>query len=201
MKAKQRFLDGMRGLALRVPGRITGAVLLAAAGFMAVAGTAQARMARQNPFGNVAPVTEAELAQLRGGFATGGDAIVRFGFDFSGSVNDQSFSFPTLTLAVYSSGAAQLFDLNGNPLNGTGITNLVSNTGAGLDVSTLKPIIGTGFTGVFNLIQNSVDLARIQTVNTVTIDLLNNTLNLGMVSLQQANLSDALSLPTIAGLR
>ena len=161
--------------------------LLAAAGLLIAHGATAAVLndgpggfAGDNPFANLETVSDAELAEMRGGFNAGG-LNISFGIDVLSMIDG-------VPVIAYSFTDA---DLPGSPVVPGGLEHIVANHGLQnfIRVGPGNEIISSfsGFEGILTVIQNTLDNTLIQHFSIVTIDISN--FNPALYQLQNSNLS------------
>jgi hypothetical protein len=147
--------------------------LLAAAGLVIAHGATAAVLnsdpggfGGDNPFANFDTVSDAELAEMRGGFNAGG-LNISFGVDVLTMIDG-------VPVIAYSFTDA---NLPGAPVVPGGLQHIVANYGLQniIRVGPGNEIISSfsGFEGVLTVIQNTLDNTLIQHLSTITIDINN----------------------------
>lgn len=119
-----------------------------------------------NPFANFDTVSDAELAEMRGGFNAGG-LNISFGVDVLTMIDG-------VPVIAYSFTDA---NLPGAPVVPGGLQHIIANHGLQnfIQVGPGNEIISSfsGFEGMLTVIQNTLDNTLIQHLSTITIDINN----------------------------
>jgi hypothetical protein len=133
-----------------------------------------------NPFAQMATVSDTDLADMRGGFIAGG-LNISFGVDVLSLVNGTPIIQYSFTDA----------NLPGAPGVPDGLQHIVSNNGLQnvIQVGNGNRIIDSfsGFEGMLTVIQNTLDNTVIQHFSTITIDI--SAANPAIAQMQNLNLS------------
>ncbi len=143
-----------------------GALLIAHEATATVLNGGVAGFADDNPFANMATVSDADLNDMRGGFIAGG-LNISFGIDVLSMVNGTPVIQYSFTDA----------NLPGAPIVPGGLQHIIANSGLQnvIQVGEGNQIINSfaGFEGMLTVIQNTLDNTVIQHLSTITIDISN----------------------------
>ncbi len=139
----------------------TAVILLAGAGM-----SLPAQAAALTSFENLTPVSETELAEMRGGFVLPNGMVVNVSLEFHTVVSDASGSGVPL--------AQEDFSFDETTLVGSGVVYTVTvDPGDGTPAIEITPQMTTDITGVVTVIQNNVSEIAIMNTATLNLDLLN----------------------------
>ena len=133
-----------------------------------------------NPFAQMATVSDSDLADMRGGFIAGG-LNISFGVDVLSLVNGAPVIQYSFTDA----------NLPGAPSVPAGLQHMITNNGLQnvVQVGEGNQIINSfsGFDGMLTVIQNTLDNTVIQHFSTITLNI--NAVNPAIAQMQNLNIS------------
>ena len=173
--------------ALRSRRLVLGAALVSV---LALLGVEDLRGALPFPtgFAGLDPVSDRELADMRGGFLLANGVVLTFRLRFRTLVDHVQVSFEEFTDASFEPGG----ELEGF----TGVINSVVVEPGNSPTVTVEPT--TDITGIMNVIQNNVSGVTIQNQNSLTLDLSN--VNQAIAAGQANNLNFRLRALSVFGL-
>ncbi len=125
-----------------------------------------AEAAALTSFESLTPISESELAEMRGGFVLPNGMVVNVSLDFHTVVSDASGSGVPL--------AQEDFTFDATTLVGSGVVYTVTvDPGDGTPTIEIAPQTSTEVTGLVTVIQNNVSQIAIMNTATLNLDLLN----------------------------
>lgn len=143
---------------------------LLGAGAILVGGFGAAHAATPTWFEGMVPVSDSELAEMRGGFVLPNGMIVAVEITFYTAVGTSNGGGVPFIQETVSLGEDDLYD-------GSGVVHSVTVEpgGAGTDIPTVEisTMATNDMTGVMNVVQNNASMVAIQNMTTVNIDLMN----------------------------
>ena len=163
-----------KGLNCKTMGRRLRLALLGACAIL-IGGVGAAHAASPTVYARLIPISDAELAEMRGGFVLPNGMIVAIQMMFHTLVTDSSGATLAEDFESLDEG-----DLSG--AGGTGVVHSVVVVPDSMDEAPPIVMIDTDITdeisGVMNMIQNNANLVAIQNMTTVNVELMNTGISL-----------------------